>query len=150
MVEEYRGLASRLHIKRGRPAISDQDEKIRYRISLTSELTRRPLSQTRGLLALGSQLRRHAVLASFDVVQKDLAQIAAGNSQIGASAEAILVSMKDVALSARQVASVAEEAASASAQAAAAAKQQARGAEDLAAAIEEIASLAETIQHSNG
>ena len=31
-----------------------------------------------------------AVLASFDVVQKDVAQIAAGNSQIGSSAEIIL------------------------------------------------------------
>jgi methyl-accepting chemotaxis protein len=91
-----------------------------------------------------------AVLASFEVVQKDLAQIGEGNSQISASAEAILTSMKDVAESARQVASVAEEAASASTEAAAAAKQQARGAEDLAAAIEEIASLAETIQHRNG
>ena len=91
-----------------------------------------------------------AVLASFDVVQKDVAQIAAGNNQIGSSAEAILASMKDVAQSARQVASVAEEAASASAQAAAAAKQQATGTEDLAAAIEEIASLAETIQRRNG
>jgi len=91
-----------------------------------------------------------AVLASFDVVQKDVAQIAAGNGQIGASAEAILASMQDVAQSARQVASVAEESASAAAQAAAAAKQQARGAEDLAAAIEEIASLAETIQQRNG
>lgn len=91
-----------------------------------------------------------AVLASFDVVQKDVAQIATGNNQIGSSAESILVSMKDVAQSARQVASVAEEAASASAQAAAAAKQQARGTEDLAAAIEEIASLAETIQRRNG
>jgi len=90
------------------------------------------------------------VLASFDVVQKDVAQIAAGNSQIGSSADSILASMKDVAQSARQVASVAEEAASASAQAAAAAKQQARGTEDLAAAIEEIASLAETIQRRNG
>jgi hypothetical protein len=67
-------------------------------------------------------------------VQRDVAQIAAGNDQIGTSAEAILASMKDVAQSARQVASVAEEAASASAQAAAAAKQQARGTEDLAAA----------------
>ena len=94
--------------------------------------------------------KTNAVLASFDVVQKDVAQIAAGNSQIGESAEAILASMKDVAQSARQVASVAEESASAAAQAAAAAKQQARGAEDLAAAIEEIASLAETIQHRNG
>lgn len=91
-----------------------------------------------------------AVLASFDVVQKDVAQIAAGNSQIGSSAESILDFMKDVAQSARQVASVAEEAASASAQAAAAAKQQARGTEDLAAAIEEIASLAETLQLRNG
>ena len=91
-----------------------------------------------------------AVLASFEVVQKDLAQIGEGNSQISASAETILTSMKDVADSARQVASVAEEAASASTEAAAAAKQQARGAEDLAAAIEEIASLAETIQHRNG
>ena len=91
-----------------------------------------------------------AVLASFDVVQKDVAQIAAVNDQIGISAEAILASMKDVAQSARQVASVAEEAASASAQAAAAAKQQARGAEDLAAAIEEIASLAETVQRRDG
>ena len=90
------------------------------------------------------------VLASFDVVQKDVAQIAAGNSQIGSSADSILASMKDVAQSARQVASVAEEAASASAQAAAVAKQQARGTEDLAAAIEEIASLAETIQRRNG
>jgi methyl-accepting chemotaxis protein len=90
------------------------------------------------------------VLASFDVVQKDVAQIAVGNTQIGSSADAILASMKDVAQSARQVASVAEEAASASAQAAAAAKQQARGTEDLAAAIEEIASLAETIQRRNG
>jgi methyl-accepting chemotaxis protein len=89
------------------------------------------------------------VLASFAIVQNDVAQIAAGNSDIGADAEAILTSMKDVAQSARQVASVAEEAASASAQAAAAAKQQARGVEDLAAAIEEIASLAETIQRRN-
>jgi methyl-accepting chemotaxis protein len=91
-----------------------------------------------------------AVLTSFDIVQKDVAQIAAGNSQIGSSAEVILGSMKEVAQSARQVASVAEEAASASAEAAAAAKQQARGAEDLAAAIEEIASLAETIRQGNG
>jgi methyl-accepting chemotaxis protein len=91
-----------------------------------------------------------AVLASFEVVQKDVAQIAAGNGEIGAIAEAILNSMKDVAQSARQVASVAEEAAGASSQAAAAAKQQASGAEDLAAAIEEIASLAETIQRRNG
>ena len=91
-----------------------------------------------------------AVLASFDVVQKDVAQIATGNNQIGSSAESILVSMKDLAQSAGQVASVAEEASSASAQAAAAAKQQARGTEDLAAAIEEIASLAETIQRHNG
>jgi methyl-accepting chemotaxis protein len=91
-----------------------------------------------------------AVLASFDVVQKDVALIASVNEQIGASADAILASMKDVAQSAKQVASVAEEAASAAAQAAAAAKQQARGAEDLAAAIEEIASLAETIQRRDG
>jgi methyl-accepting chemotaxis protein len=91
-----------------------------------------------------------AVLASFDIVQKDVAQIAAVNVQIGAGAEAILASMKDVAQSARQVASVAEEAFGASAEAAAAAKQQARGAEDLAAAIEEIASLAETIQRRDG
>jgi methyl-accepting chemotaxis protein len=91
-----------------------------------------------------------AVLASFDVVQKDVAQIAAVNDQIGTSAEAILASMKDIAQSTRQVASVAEQAASASAQAAAAARQQARGAEDLAAAIEEIASLAETIQRRDG
>jgi methyl-accepting chemotaxis protein len=91
-----------------------------------------------------------AVLASFDVVQKDVGLIASVNEQIGASAEAILASMKDVAQSAKQVASVAEEAASASVQAAAAAKQQARGAEDLAAAIEEIASLAETIQRRDG
>jgi methyl-accepting chemotaxis protein len=91
-----------------------------------------------------------AVLASFDVVQKDVGVIASVNDQIGGSAQAILASMKDVAQSAKQVASVAEEAASASAQAAAAAKQQARGAEDLAAAIEEIASLAETIQRRDG
>ena len=91
-----------------------------------------------------------AVLATFDVVQKDLALIADANGQISAGAETILASMKEVAQSARQVASVAEEAASASAEAAAAARQQARGAEDLAAAIEEIASLAETIQHRNG
>jgi methyl-accepting chemotaxis protein len=91
-----------------------------------------------------------AVLASFEVVKKDVAQIAASNNQIGSSAESILVSMKDIAQGARQVASVAEEASSASAQAAAAAKQQARGTEDLAAAIEEIASLAETIQRHNG
>lgn len=91
-----------------------------------------------------------AVLADFEVVQKDLAQIAEGSGQISASAETILASMKDVAQSARQVASVAEEAARASTEAAAAAKQQARGAEDLAAAIEEIASLAETIQQRNG
>jgi methyl-accepting chemotaxis protein len=100
--------------------------------------------------AAAENQKTDAVLASFDVVQKDVAQIAAGNGQIGARAEAILASMKDVAQSARQVASLAEEAASASAEAAAAAKQQARGAEDLAAAIEEIASLAETIQHRNG
>jgi len=91
-----------------------------------------------------------SVLASFDVVQKDVAEIAAGNHQIGLSAESILASMKDVAQSARRVASVADESASASAQAAGAAKQQARGTEDLAAAIEEIASLAETIQRRNG
>jgi methyl-accepting chemotaxis protein len=94
--------------------------------------------------------KTEAVLANFEVVQRDVAQIASGNGQVAASAEAILASMKDVAQSARQVASVAEEAASASAEAAAAAKQQARGAEDLAAAIEEIASLAETIQNRNG
>jgi methyl-accepting chemotaxis protein len=91
-----------------------------------------------------------AVLAGFDTVQKEVAEIAAVYDQIGAGAEALLASMKDVAQSARQVASVAEEAAGASAEAAAAAKQQARGAEDLAAAIEEIASLAETIQRRDG
>ena len=91
-----------------------------------------------------------AVLSSFDLVQKDINEIATASSQVGDSAQAILSSMKDAAESARQVASVAEEAAGASAQAAAAAKQQARGAEDLAAAIEEIASLAETIQSRNG
>jgi methyl-accepting chemotaxis protein len=91
-----------------------------------------------------------SVLASFDGVQKDVAEIAAGNHQIGSRAESILASMKDVTQSARRVASVAEQAASASAQAASAAKQQARGTEDLAAAIEEIASLAETIQRRNG
>lgn len=91
-----------------------------------------------------------AVLVSFDIVQKDIAEIATSNEQINTSAEAILASMKDATETARQVASVAEEAAGASAQAAAAAKQQARGAEDLAAAIEEIASLAETIQRRNG
>jgi methyl-accepting chemotaxis protein len=94
--------------------------------------------------------KTEGVLVSFDTVQNDLADLAAGSGQIGASAEAILVSMKDVAQSATQVASVAEEAASGAAQAAAAAKQQASGAEDLAAAIEEIASLAETIQRRNG
>jgi methyl-accepting chemotaxis protein len=94
--------------------------------------------------------KTEAVLGSFDLVQKDINEIATANGQIGDSAEAILASMKDAAESARQVASVAEEAAGASAQAAAAAKQQARGAEDLAAAIEEIASLAETIQSRNG
>ncbi len=94
--------------------------------------------------------KTNAVLESFDVVQKDLAQIGEGNGQISTSAETILASMKDVSQSARQVASVAEEAASASTEASAAAKQQARGAEDLAAAIEEIASLAETIQQRNG
>jgi methyl-accepting chemotaxis protein len=94
--------------------------------------------------------KTEGVLVSFDSVQNELAELAAGSGQIGAGAEAILVSMKDVVQSAKQVASVAEEAASGSAQAAAAAKQQARGAEDLAAAIEEIASLAETIQRRNG
>jgi methyl-accepting chemotaxis protein len=94
--------------------------------------------------------KTEGVLISFDTVQNDLAELAAGSGQIGAAAEAILLSMKDVAQSSKQVASVAEEAASGSAQAAAAAKQQARGAEDLAAAIEEIASLAETIQRRNG
>jgi methyl-accepting chemotaxis protein len=94
--------------------------------------------------------KTEGVLVSFDTVQNDLAELAAGSGQIGAAAEAILLSMKDVAQSSKQVASVAEEAASGSAQAAAAAKQQARGAEDLAAAIEEIASLAETIQRRNG
>ncbi|MDO9412625.1 MAG: methyl-accepting chemotaxis protein [Pseudolabrys sp.] len=94
--------------------------------------------------------KTEAVLGSFELVQKDIHEIANANGQIGDSAEAILSSMKDAAESARQVASVAEEAAGASAQAAAAAKQQARGAEDLAAAIEEIASLAETIQNRNG
>lgn len=91
-----------------------------------------------------------AVLSSFDLVQKDINEIATVSTQVGDGADAILASMKDAAESAKQVASVAEEAAGASAQAAAAAKQQARGAEDLAAAIEEIASLAETIQNRNG
>jgi methyl-accepting chemotaxis protein len=91
-----------------------------------------------------------AVLSSFELVQKDISEIATASGQVGDTAEAILASMKDAAESARQVASVAEEASGASAQAAAAAKQQARGAEDLAAAIEEIASLAETIQSRNG
>jgi methyl-accepting chemotaxis protein len=120
-------------------------------VAIQSQITavRRELEGVIASAAAENQ-KTDAVLASFDVVQKDVAQIAAGNGQIGASAEAILGSMKDVAQSARQVASVAEEAASASAEAAAAAKQQARGAEDLAAAIEEIASLAETIQQRNG
>ncbi|WP_246510264.1 methyl-accepting chemotaxis protein [Bradyrhizobium glycinis] len=91
-----------------------------------------------------------AILASFDVVQGDVAKIATENQQIGSSAENILASMKEAAQSAGQVAAVAEEAASASAQAAAAAKQQASGTEDLAAAIEEIASLAEIIQRPDG
>jgi len=91
-----------------------------------------------------------AVLSSFDLVQKDVTEVATGSNQVGDAAEAILASMKDAAESARQVAAVAEEAAGASTEAAAAAKQQARGAEDLAAAIEEIASLAETLQSRNG
>jgi methyl-accepting chemotaxis protein len=90
------------------------------------------------------------VLASFETVINDIAEIAASNTQIGGDAKAILTSMKDAADSARQVATVAEEASGAATQAATAAKQQARGAEDLAAAIEEIASLAETIQSRNG
>ncbi|GAC1340790.1 MAG: methyl-accepting chemotaxis protein [Bradyrhizobium sp.] len=65
--------------------------------------------------AAAENQKTDTVLASFDVVQKDVAQIAAGNGQIGASAEAILGSMKDVAQIARQGVSVAEEAASASA-----------------------------------
>lgn len=94
--------------------------------------------------------RTDAVLSGFDLVQKDIGEIATASRQVGDSAEAILASMKDAAESSRQIAAVAEQAAGASAQAAAAAKQQARGAEDLAAAIEEIASLAETIQSRNG
>ncbi|MBR1279980.1 methyl-accepting chemotaxis protein [Bradyrhizobium sp. AUGA SZCCT0283] len=110
---------------------------------------RRELERVIGSAEMENQ-KTDAVLAGFEIVQKDVAQIAAGNDQIATSAKAILASMKDVSQSARQVASVAEEAASASAQAAAAAKQQARGTEDLAAAIEEIASLAETIQSRDG
>jgi methyl-accepting chemotaxis protein len=113
------------------------------------EVVRRELERVIASAEAENQ-KTEAVLGSFDAVQNDVAEIAAGNGQIGANAEAILASMKDVAESARQVAAVAEEAAGASAQAAAAAKQQARGAEDLAAAIEEIASLAETIQRRNG
>jgi len=110
---------------------------------------RRELERVIGSAETENQ-KTDAVLAGFEMVQKDVAQIAAGNDQIGTSAKAILSSMKDVSQSARQVASVAEEAASASAQAAAAARQQARGTEDLAAAIEEIASLAETMQSRDG
>ena len=110
---------------------------------------RRELERVIGSAETENQ-KTDAVLAGFEIVQKDVAQIAAGNDQIATSAKAILASMKDVSQSARQVASVAEEAASASAQAAAAAKQQARGTEDLAAAIEEIASLAETMQSRDG
>jgi methyl-accepting chemotaxis protein len=91
-----------------------------------------------------------AVLASFDIVQKDLAEITSGTEAIVAGAESVLTSMKDIAESARQVASVAEEASGAATEAASAAKQQSQGAEDLAAAIEEIASLAETLQSSDG
>lgn len=110
---------------------------------------RRELERVIGSAETENQ-KTDAVLAGFEMVQKDVAQIAAGNDQIATSAKAILASMKDVSQSARQVASVAEEAASASAQAAAAAKQQARGTEDLAAAIEEIASLADTMQSRDG
>ena len=110
---------------------------------------RRELERVIGSAETENQ-KTDAVLAGFEIVQKDVAQIAGGNDQIATSAKAILASMKDVSQSARQVASVAEEAASASAQAAAAAKQQARGTEDLAAAIEEIASLAETMQSRDG
>jgi methyl-accepting chemotaxis protein len=110
---------------------------------------RRELERVIGSAETENQ-KTDAVLAGFEIVQKDVAQIAAGNDQIATSAKAILASMQDVSQSARQVASVAEEAASASAQAAAAAKQQARGTEDLAAAIEEIASLAETMQSRDG
>uniref|UniRef100_Q07KG7 Methyl-accepting chemotaxis sensory transducer n=1 Tax=Rhodopseudomonas palustris (strain BisA53) TaxID=316055 RepID=Q07KG7_RHOP5 len=91
-----------------------------------------------------------AVLASIDVVEADMAEVAGNNRQILGSADAILGSMQEAARGAQQVASVAEEAGSAAAEAAAAAKQQARGAEDLAAAIEEIASLAEDIQRQHG
>ncbi len=90
--------------------------------------------------------RSTAVLASLDLVETDMAEVAASNRQIQTSADSIFDSMKEAARGAQQVASVAEEARSAAAEAAAAAKQQARGAEDLAAAIEEIASLAEEIQ----
>jgi methyl-accepting chemotaxis protein len=110
---------------------------------------RRELERVIGSAEIENQ-KTDAVLAGFEIVQKDVAQIAGGNDQIATSAKAILASMKDVSQSARQVASVAEEAASASAEAAAAAKQQAKGTEDLAAAIEEIASLAETIQRRDG
>jgi methyl-accepting chemotaxis protein len=91
-----------------------------------------------------------AVLASIDVVDADMVDVAGNNRQILSSADGILGSMQEAARGAQQVASVAEEAGSAAAEAAAAAKQQARGAEDLAAAIEEIASLAEDIQRQNG
>ena len=90
------------------------------------------------------------VLASLDMVETEMAEVATTNQQILASADAILGSMKEAARGAQQIASVAEQAGSAASQAAAAAKQQARGAEDLAAAIEEIASLAEEIQRRNG
>ena len=91
-----------------------------------------------------------AVLASLDLVEAEMADVALSSEQILTSADSILGSMKEAARGAQQVASVAEEAGSAAAEAAAAAKQQARGAEDLAAAIEEIASLAEEIQRRNG
>ena len=62
---------------------------------------RRELERVIGSAETENQ-KTDAVLAGFEIVQKDVAQIAAGNDQIATSAKAILASMKDVSQSARR------------------------------------------------
>jgi len=109
---------------------------------------RRDLEQVIGVAEIELQ-GNHAIIASLEKLDDDVAALQAANRTISEGAEAILAAAVQTAGGARQIAAAAEEASAASREAATASSEQARGAEDLAAAIEEIASLADELKQAH-
>jgi methyl-accepting chemotaxis protein len=110
---------------------------------------RRDLEQIIGTAEAEVEKNR-GLFGALEIIDTDVAALAAGNGVILQGAEQIMIAVGQASAGARQIAAAAEEASAASRQAAAASSEQARGAEDLAAAIEEIASLADEMKTANG